>query len=31
LKPLTGEEVLEVATKTGKMIAKILAEMVKRL
>ncbi|HOH54083.1 MAG TPA: purine-nucleoside phosphorylase [Fervidobacterium sp.] len=31
LKPLTAEEVLEVATKTGKMIAKILAEMVKRL
>ncbi len=31
LKPLTGEEVLEVATKTGKMIARILAEMVRRL
>jgi len=31
LKPLTGEEVLEVANKTGKMIAKILAEMVKKL
>jgi len=31
LKPLTGEEVLEVANKTGRMIAKILAEMVKKL
>lgn len=31
LKPLTAEEVLEVANKTGKMIAKILAEMVKKL
>ncbi|MGB9614296.1 MAG: purine-nucleoside phosphorylase, partial [Fervidobacterium sp.] len=31
LKPLTAEEVLEVAHKTGQMIAKVLAEVVKRL
>ncbi len=31
LKPLTAEEVLEVANKTGKMIAKILSEVVKRI
>ncbi|ABS60238.1 purine-nucleoside phosphorylase [Fervidobacterium nodosum] len=31
LKPLTAEEVLEVANRTGKMIAKILSEVVKRI
>lgn len=31
LKPLTAEEVLEVAHRTGQMIAKILAEVVKRI
>jgi purine-nucleoside phosphorylase len=31
LKPLTAEEVLEVAHKTGQMIAKVLAEVIKRL
>uniref|UniRef100_A0A7C4W153 Purine nucleoside phosphorylase n=1 Tax=Fervidobacterium thailandense TaxID=1008305 RepID=A0A7C4W153_9BACT len=31
LKPLTAEEVLEVANRTGQLIAKILAEVVKRM
>lgn len=31
LKPLTAEEVLEVAHRTGQMIAKILAEVIKRI
>lgn len=31
LKPLTAEEVLEVANRTGQLIAKILAEVVKRI
>ncbi|HOQ40049.1 MAG: purine-nucleoside phosphorylase [Fervidobacterium sp.] len=31
LQPLTGEEVLEVANRTGQLISKILSEIVKRL
>lgn len=31
LKPLTAEEVLEVANRTGQLIAKILGEVVKRM
>jgi purine-nucleoside phosphorylase len=31
LKPLTAEEVLEVANKTGGMIVKIISELVKEL